>query len=267
MRKIMIMTAIAAGALTAAAPAAAVAKFASFVSTASGNNFNWVRSANNLAGNFGRNATFYTTSTASANVAGATNVQFFYNNLGGFSAAVSNIPATLLMQGTVTNTVATHDTGSGQITQTELTGSFSFTANNPITYGSASGTNLLSGTFSLLTLSGDRTGTQGNLGGSSAATSIINFTSDFLTFPLGSAFDIGFVINAITGANGLNALPLNAAPTMAISSFRGAIGGQFSANPKPLAPSIPEPGTWMMMIAGMSLVGFARRRRRVSVVA
>ncbi len=38
-------------------------------------------------------------------------------------------------------------------------------------------------------------------------------------------------------------------------------------NLRTAAPAVPEPGTWMMMLAGFGLVGLARRRRPAGVVA
>ena len=253
--------ALAVTALLAAAPALAntVVTFGTFASTATGTNFRWVRSANTVAGNNARNVNFYTTATANGTAAGATNVAFFFKDLGGFSAALSaGIPARFLMQGTVTNTAAT--TASGTITQTSLTGSFSIIANAPVTYGDVTGTNLLSGSFSQVKLTGTAGGSTGAINGSTTGGANITYSSDFLTFLPGSDFDLGYSLTSIS--------PLFAtAANQAVRSYRAVITGNFSSNPAPIAPSIPEPGTWAMLIAGLGLVGFARRRRQPAVAA
>jgi hypothetical protein len=242
-----------------AASATSVVTFATYSSTASGTNFRWVRSAATTAGNNAKNVSFYTTSRANGTVAGATNVVFFYKDLGAFSSTFnSGIPAKLLLEGTVTNTPATRS--GTQITQTSLTGTFSFTANNMISFGSASGRNLLSGSFSQVTFSGTNGGSTGGINGSTTGGSSISYSSDFLTFSGGSSYDIGFSLTSI--------LPLlSQTNNRALASFRGVLTGNFSSNPAPVPPSIPEPGTWAMMIAGIGLVGFARRRRRIVLAA
>jgi hypothetical protein len=259
--KLSSKLALAAAALLASTSVAAtnLVTFATYSSTANGTNFRWVRSANTVAGNHAKNATFYTTATAHATAAGATNVAFFFKDLGGFSSFFNaGIPAKLLLSGTVTNTPATLN--GATVTQTLITGTFAFTANNTVTYGNISGTNLLSGTFSQLTFTGTNGGSSGAINGSTGGGSSITYTSDFLTFAGSSTFDIGLTLTSIAPL-------LSFTSNRALPSFRAVITGNFSSNPAPLPPSIPEPGTWAMMIAGMGLVGFARRRRRVAVAA
>jgi hypothetical protein len=164
----------------------------------------------------------------------------------------------LLLEGTVTNTPATRN--GTQITQTSLTGTFSFTANNTVTYGNASGRNLLSGSFSQVTFTGTNAGSTGGINGSTTGGSTISYTSDFLNFSRGSSYDIGFTLTSIAPL-------LSFTSNRALPSFRGVLTGNFSSNPAPLPPSIPEPGTWAMMIAGIGLIGFARRRRRIVLAA
>ncbi|MEY2884091.1 MAG: hypothetical protein RL490_1815, partial [Pseudomonadota bacterium] len=57
------------------------------------------------------------------------------------------------------------------------------------------------------------------------------------------------------------------APNKALRSFRAVLGGQFSSDPAPITPAIPEPAIWAQLIIGFSMVGFAARRRKISVAA
>jgi hypothetical protein len=257
MRIIAKLAILATASLAAATAATAtnLVTFANFSATSTGTNFRWVR----LTSNGNKDAQFYTTATASGNSAGSTNVVFFFKDLGGFSSAfIGGIPAKLLLSGSVTNTAAT--SASGAITQTNITGSFSFTANNTVTYGSASGTNLLSGTFSQVIFSGNAAGTTGGINGSTGGGSTITYTSDFLTFAGASTFDLGLTLTSVNPVVGFTS-------GQALRSFRAVMTGNFSSDPAPLPPSIPEPGTWAMMIAGIGLVGLARRRRPIVVAA
>ena len=259
MRNAIKIASLAAAALLATTSASAqVVTFAQFFSNATGTNFRWVRSAGtNTAA--GRTVNFYTTTTQNATSAGATAVTFGFKDLGPFSSTVGSVNAAFLMTGTVTDTAATSD--GTTVSQTNITGSFSFIANTPISYGPIlNGTNLLSGTFSSTTFSGTIGGSTGNLGGSSNGGATINFTSDFLTFDPSANLDFNL---GMTSINPLLAFLAG----RAVGSYRSVVTGQFSADPPPTAPTIPEPGTWAMMITGMGLVGFARRRRRTAVAA
>ena len=267
MRNAIKIASLAAAALLATTSASAqVVTFASFLSNGGATNMRFVRSASgNTAA--GRTITFHTTTTATSG-AGGTAVNFQFQNLGAFSAFVGNVGAVWTMNGTVTNTAATMN--GTTITQTELAGSFSIIANTPISYGTGqtavvNGTNLLSGTFSKITLSGENGGSTGSVAGSTTGGSVITFTSDFLTFLPLSNLDMGLTLTSISP---LLAFTANRAVAGSGSNtFRASAIGAFSADPPPVPPSIPEPGTWAMMIAGMSLVGFARRRRRTAVAA
>ncbi len=267
MRNAIKIASLAAAALLATTSASAqVSSFASFLSNATGTNMRFARLGSGANVN-GRSIEFFTTATASANVVGGTAVSFQFDNLGAFSSFVGNVPAVWTMQGTVTNTSATIN--GSTITQTNLTGTFSFIANAPITYGSASGTNLLSGSFSQVTMSGGVASSSGGISGSTTGGSAITYTSDFLTFAPTANLDFGLTLTQIspllgfTAARAIHAVNPN---TTIKNVFRARAVGAFSADPPPVPPAVPEPGTWAMMIAGMGLVGFARRRRS-SVVA
>ena len=207
--------------------------------------------------------------SAHATTPGARNVNFSFLQPS-MNPFVDNVTAAFTMNGTVTNTKATLDGSS--IVQNNVAGNFSFKTTTALTVGTkhfAAGANLLSGTFTMATLSGARAGTSGGLIGSTPV-SVITYTSDFLSFVGGSDYDMSFGLNSITtqlvsGAR-LNSWNTGGTPDSALRTFRGLVNGQFSSNPAPIA-SVPEPGSWAMMIAGMGMIGFARRRRRITVAA
>jgi hypothetical protein len=273
MRNALKIASLAAAALLATTSASAqVVTFASFLSNATGTNMRFARNASTNSA-AGRSMTFFTTSSASGNSVGGTAVAFQFNNLGAFSTAIGNVGAVWTMNGTVTDTAATLN--GSTVTQTNLTGTFSIIANTPINYGSGqnavvNGTNLLSGTFSSVTFSGGTGGSTGGIAGSTTGGSTISFTSDFLTFLPGSNLDMGLTLTSIAPLLGFTANRAVHAvnPNSSVNNvFRAAAIGSFSADPPPVPPAVPEPGTWAMMITGIGLVGFARRRRRTVVAA
>jgi len=275
MRKIMLIAG--AAMVAAAAPAAAVVTTFATFSPKGGDtaNFRWQNNANsnNVAANQANaarvGASFFTISANSATTPGARNVNFSFLQPS-MNPFVDNVTAAFTMNGTVTNTKATLDGSS--IVQNNVAGNFSFKTTTALTVGTkhfAAGANLLSGTFTMATLSGARAGTSGGLIGSTPV-SVITYTSDFLSFVGGSDYDMSFGLNSITtqlvsGAR-LNSWNTGGTPDSALRTFRGLVNGQFSSNPAPIA-SVPEPGSWAMMIAGMGMIGFARRRRRITVAA
>lgn len=258
MKKLMILAGVAATALTASAPAAAVTTFANFSALAGGNNIRWERTAGT------GNASFYTiaTNTGSTAASRAVNFSFLQSSIAGF---VTNVNAIWTLNGTVSNTVAV--VNGANLVQNNLTGSFSFVSTQAITIGArtfAAGSNLLSGTFTQSTLSGARGGNSGGISGSTPS-STITYTSDFMNF--GQTVNRNFAVNLTSIAPVFQANPVAGVPTSAINSFRAVAGGSFSTDPAPIVTAVPEPGTWAMMIAGMGLVGFARRRCQITVAA
>ncbi len=254
--RIAILASVVVAALVAASPATAVVStFASFSPINAVANFRLLNAGSN------KNAVFYTTATGTSTTAGSRNVYFSFLQPG-ISAYVNNVTAKYTMAGTITNTAATML--APYIVQDNLTGSFSFLTTAPITIGStvfATGSNLLSGTFNKAYIAGGRNGTSGGLF-ASTPTSTVVYTSDFLTFISGSNFDLALSLTSISPA--LDALPSPGTPTRALRSFRAISKGQFSSDPAPLIPTIPEPAVWLQLIAGFSLVGFAARRRKAA---
>jgi len=264
LKKIFAMGAIAASTLVAVAPAnAVVTVFANFSNVGNTNNIRWVASANTAAGNFSRNATFFSIANAGSNVPGlrATNFTFSQPALAG----VGPLLASMTLDGTVTNTIAT--VNGAQITQTNVSGSFSFIQTSPIfTIGQSSfgpGANLLSGTFTQSTINGQRAGTSAGWSASTLGGSNIMFTSAILGFVPGSNFDLGWSLASIVPT--LNALAANNGvinpPNKALRTFKSVLGGQFSSDPAPLTPTIPEPASWMLMIIGFGMVAISVRNR------
>lgn len=267
LKKIIAIGAVAASTIVAVAPAHAVVEtFAAFNASGSGTNVRWVVSSNNNGGNFSKNATFYSTAAANSTVAGSRNVNFSLLQAA-IAPFATNLTAVFTLGGTVTNTIATLN--GTNIIQSNVNGSFSFISTNAITIGAttfAAGSNLLSGTFTNTTISGARNGTSAGWSGSTPS-SAITYTSDFLTFTPGSNYDLGWNLTSINPL--INATPTAGTPTTALRSFRAVIGGSFSSDPAPLTPAIPEPASWMLMIAGFGMVGVSARRRsrRASVAA
>ncbi len=250
-----LLSLIALAAAVSAAPAAAVVTtFASFGPGAGGANVYFL--------NAGTSASFYTTANNTATTSGSRAVTFTFlqnafNSLGPVNAAWT-------LAGTVTSTVATIN--GTNITQSNVAGSFSFISTSAIMLGTqsfAAGSNLLSGTFTNSTIAGARSGTAAGFSGSTPS-SMINYTSDFLTFVPGSNFDFSISLTQI--APTLNALPTAGTPTRALRTFRAVAGGQFSSDPAPI-PNVPEPAIWLQLITGFGLVGLAARRRKVEVAA
>jgi hypothetical protein len=249
------LAAIAIASIVAAPASAVVTTFASFSPIGSGANVRFVNAASNT------NAVFYSTATANATVAGARNVNFslLQSSINPF---VNNVTAKFSLSGIVTNTAAT--VAGTTITQSNISGSFSFLSTAAITIGSttfAAGSNLLSGTFTNGAILGTRNTTGGSFSGSTPS-SAINYSSDFLTFVPNSSYDFSMSLTSISPA--LNALLTNAAPTRALRTFRAVVGGSFSSDPAPTV-AVPEPAIWLQLIAGFGLVGVAARRRKVAI--
>ena len=93
----------------------------------------------------------------------------------------------------------------------------------------------------------------------------MTFTSDFLDFTPTIERDLSISLSSI-----LPSLSASTGANKALKSFKAVAGGQFSSDPAPLINGlvvVPEPGVWMMMIAGFGLVGVSARRRGRAVAA
>ena len=139
-------------------------------------------------------------------------------------------------------------------------GTIRFTALGPITFNGATGTNLLTAVFS----GGFVTG---QIGGSTASYAnsepprTVTFTSDFLDFSQTTARDLSLAINAINPLIDANAI------FGGIADFTGTVSGNFGAEGVIGSPgAVPEPGSWLLMIAGFGFVGASLRRRNATRV-
>ena len=265
--KIALAAGAAAAAFVATAPAGAViTTFATFSALSSDDNFRYVNSGNSAVRT--NDATFYSTATKNSTSPGSVNVRFSFLEPE-FAAYVTNITAKFTLTGSVAKGSPASAVGS-YVVQPNVGGSFSFVTTAPITVGGpffvphtyATGSVLLSGTFTNGTISGATT--SGSAADSSVtAGSTVTFASDFLDFTPVNERDLSISLTSI--------LP-NLAPATgvnkALKGFRAVAGGQFSSDPAPLINGIvPEPGVWVMMIAGFGLVGVSARRRGRVVTA
>lgn len=252
MSKLMLATAIAATAVTSAPAAAVEVVFAQIGLIGSNPNFRWDRNGTS------DDAVFYTTAGAASTSAGNTQVLFSLVGAATPLAVVGN----MLLQGSTTDDPLGVTTGS--FTQTVDSFTFDITATSNFVYNSVSitaGQSLLQGTVSNARLTGTIGGTTGSLVGSTLGGATITYTSPLFTF--NPVTNYGFSL----GLGGVNAAFASGATTRAINDFRSTISGTYQSDPPPTFVAIPEPGTWAMMIVGMGLVGFARRRRSAVVAA
>lgn len=142
--------------------------------------------------------------------------------------------------------------------------SFSFLSTSAITVGGtnyAAGSNLLSGTFTDVSISGQTNASAAAYNGSTGGGSAILFTSDFVSFVPGSDFNMSISLTSLAPL-------LFANPGAALRSFEAYSTGSFSSDPAAIViGGVPEPSAWAMLIAGFGLVGFQARRRRNAALA
>jgi len=157
---------------------------------------------------------------------------------------------------------ATTDVGttvSGLAILPVLTGTLTFTALSPVTWGGHTGTNLLSVSFtggSFTGLWGGSTATYGN----STPPNVVNFTSDFLNFTGSTARDMALAVDAINPPVGT----LFGGGRL----HTGSVSGNFGADISSGSPQgVPEPASWALMLGGFGLAGAVLRsqRRRTEV--
>ncbi len=258
-----------AGAALAAQPAGAViTTFATFSVPNANANFRFVNTGNSSVRT--TDATYYTTATKTATTPGTALVRFSFLQPQ-FAAYVTNTTAAFTLNGTVAKNSTVTNT-AGFLLQQGVSGSFSFLSTTAITVGGplfiphtyAAGSNLLSGTFSKGVIGGS--GSSGSESDSNVAPgSMVTFTSDFLDFTPTVERDLSLALSSIVPS-----LSQHAGVNRALSTFRAVAGGQFSSDPAPLINGIvvvPEPGVWVLMIAGFGLVGVSTRRRGGVVAA
>lgn len=238
----------------AAAPAHAVlTTFANFTGLDANTGIRFQNSnADNVSGVGG---TLYTVDTVS-DLPGTRKVSFTF--LPPALSAVTDVTADFILLAT---TASPAQIFNGFMVQPNLTGGFSFRSTSAITVGSttyAAGSNLLSGTFTDVSIAGQTNSSSAAYGGSTTSGSTIVFTSDFLTFAPGSEYDFSISLTALSPL-------LFANPGASLRSFEAYSTGSFSSDPAPIVGGVPEPSVWGMLIIGFGLVGVQVRRRRNSV--
>ncbi len=267
----LLATALVVGAaLSVAAPAnAVVSTFATFSSKTAARDVSFVNSGNSV--NRLTDARFFTSLNGTTASAVAVNFSFLIPSLAPY---VTNVTALYTYNATVAkgSPIASGVSGS-PFNQMNLSGSFSFVTTSAITltgpnftpHTYAAGSNLLSGTFTAGNIVGTLGGTAGSTFASSVSGGVLVFTSDFLDFTNVVELDRATSLTSVNpkfskhgGANG------------ALANFRAVVGGQFSSDPVPVVNfirAVPEPQSWVMMIAGFGMVGFAARRRTRAIAA
>lgn len=148
------------------------------------------------------------------------------------------------------------------LVQSGLSGSFSIVADTPFTYGTVTGSNLLSGTIAGATISGFLNSSSGSVNGSTLNAQTVVYNSDFLNFDGTANRDFALTLTAI------NPALARSSTTGPLRSFRAAGTGSFSSDPAPAVNGVPEAATWAMMLVGFGMAGSAmRKRRRADVFA
>lgn len=173
------------------------------------------------------------------------------------AASINNVAASFTL---LANTVAPAQTVGSFTVQNNLVGGFSFRSINAISVGNtvyAAGSNLLSGTFNDVSISGQTNASAASYNGSTGGGSTILFTSDFVTFAPNSDFDFSISLTSLAPL-------LFANPGASLRSFEAYSTGSFSSEPAPLVNGVPEPSVWGMLIVGFGLVGVQVRRRRLA---
>lgn len=209
--------------------------------------------------NNGAGGSLYTIAGPAATAPGSRLVSFSF--LQGALSAVSNVTASFTM---LSNTVSPAQLMTGFLVQPNLTGAFSFLSTSAITIGNTSyavGSNLLSGSFTDVTIAGQDNASSAGYGGSTGGGAAISYTSDFVTFLPNSDYDLSISLTSLAPL-------LSVVPGNALNSFSAYSTGSFSSEPAPTVNAVPEPSVWGLMIVGFGLVGVqARRRNGIKVVA
>lgn len=239
--------------LATAMPAQAITTFANFAGI---DNDTGVRFQNSNPNNTGGVGGSLFTTAPGASTPGSRQVQFSFL-LPGLGGDVTNVGATFTLG--ATTATAAQTLGSFTL-QSNLTGSFSFLSNSAITANGinyAAGSNLLSGTFNDVSISGQSNSSSASYNGSTTSGATILYTSDFVTFANGSNYDLSISLTSLAPL-------LFAQSGRSLRSFEAYSTGSFSSDPSPTANAVPEPSVWGLMIVGFGLVGVAARRRNTA---
>lgn len=142
-------------------------------------------------------------------------------------------------------------------------GTISFTSTTAFSFGStnyAAGTNILSLGFVGGEMSARVNGTSGNVLASIPGDGFVNVTSGIFAFPPITLTDFSITLANVTPGFCIGQCGIGQQSAVRFQNFVGRGSGDFTA-------AVPEPGTWLMMLAGFGMVGFAARRRQTAVAA
>jgi len=177
---------------------------------------------------------------------------------GGF---ISGVAAQMNFSGTGTSFAVNN---SGNIwSQAFAGGTVSFTNTAAFMLGSttyAAGSNILSLTFTGGEMTATVPGTAGNALVSIPGDGFSNVTSDFLAFPPTQLTDFSISLANVIPGFCIGSCGIGGQQTVRFQNFTARGSGDFTA-------TIPEPGTWLMLLVGFGMVGFAARRRQVAAAA
>jgi hypothetical protein len=209
--------------------------------------------------NTGAGGSLYTIATPMGTTPGSRLVNFSF--LQTALSSVHDVTASFTMLST---TASPTQAMFGFLVQPNLTGAFSFLSTTALTVGNktyAAGSNLLSGSFTDVTIAGQNNASSAAYNGSTGGGAIITYASDFLTFTPNSSYDLSISLSSLAPL-------LSAVPGSALTSFRAYSTGSFSSEPSPSVNAVPEPAVWGLMIIGFGLVGVqARRRNGIQAIA
>jgi hypothetical protein len=244
------VAAVAFSLVMAAGPTRA-AVFADFTPDTAVSDFKWIR-----AGGAGEEGTFLSVSNPASNAPQNTAVHFSF--LDPALSALAFLPANFMLNSGVTTPTPATLNVDGSFSQTNIDGSFSFIYTGPNqTIGSVhlvqNVTNLLSGVFSAAYIKG-----LGNSGSANLASTLgtLSYTSDVETFANLAPGTEEFAFNMLADRSAFTAIL-----GKALSGFTANGGGNFSF------ATIPEPSSWLLMVAGFGGLGAALRARRRNALA
>jgi hypothetical protein len=174
---------------------------------------------------------------------------------------VSGVAANLSFSGTG-NSFAINTAGN-LWSQAFTGGTVSFTSTAAFTLGAttyAAGSNILSLSFTGGELSALVPGTAGNALVSVPGDGFSGVTSDFLPFPPTQLTDFSISLANVVPGFAIGSGGLGTQSNARFVDFTARGSGDFTA-------TVPEPGTWLMLLVGFGMVGFAARRRQTVVAA
>jgi len=242
-----------AGLLLASASAASAVSIVDINVTTTGNNFKYVKTQNKI---------YTQTGNGTTPMWVAANVTFANAAL---NTALGNLPVEMKF--------IAHTTGAAQnvfgtfvqalSTSNQSAGVFEVRTTNAVTVGQtdyAAQSNVFTATFHGGAIVGS--GTTGSLTATtSGGANFSNVSSDFLTFPNSTEYDLNLVLSNLTAVFG------QANAQSGLNDFKGKAAGSFTSDAAGIPSAVvPEPESWAMLVVGFGLVG-AFRRRETKVVA